>query len=472
MASLATLAAAHCGRRLSALKAAASMAALGSGTATTTMMMPSSSSMLLSRSSVAFLSTSSSSSSSGISALCSRLDADLAAMKEAGTFKTETVMSSPQGPVVTVVGADDAQDPTRQSKALNFCSNNYLGFSNHPRLAAAARASLDEFGFGLSSVRFICGTQTAHRELEKRIAEMHGADDAILYPSCFDANAGLFEAILTADDAIVSDELNHASIIDGVRLCKAKRFRFKHADVSDLKEKLAEAKAAGSRNILVATDGVFSMDGEVAPLPDIKKACDEFGAVLFVDECHATGVLGERLRGTDEYFGVHGKCWDIVNSTLGKALGGATGGYTAGPASIITTLRQKARPYLFSNSVSPAVVAASHAALDLLEESAPELSSKLQSNARRFRDGMTGAGFALGGVDHPIVPVMVGDARGAAELAAACRRRGLFVVAFSYPVVPKGKARVRVQLSAAHTAEMVDEAVATFKEAAKEVGVL
>jgi len=390
-------------------------------------------------------------------------------MKEAGTFKTETVMSSPQGPVVTVV---DPRDESKQNRALNFCSNNYLGFSNHPRLSAAARASLDEFGFGLSSVRFICGTQTAHRELEKRIAKMHGVDDAILYPSCFDANAGLFEAILGADDAIISDELNHASIIDGVRLCKAKRFRFKHADVSDLREKLSEAKTAGSRNILVATDGVFSMDGEVAPLVEIKKACDEFGAVLFVDECHATGVLGEKLRGTDEYFGVHGKCWDVVNSTLGKALGGATGGYTAGPSSIITTLRQKARPYLFSNSVSPAVVAASHAALDLLEESASELSSKLRSNAKRFREGMANAGFTLGGVDHPIVPVMVGDARGAAELAAACRKRGLFVVAFSYPVVPKGKARVRVQLSAAHTAEMVDEAVETFKVAAREVGIL
>ena len=430
MSSLATLSLTRCGRRIATWEAE-----LKSKTLT-----------MLSTASIRTFSSSTSSSSSpsgGIAALCQRLDADLSAMRSAGTFKTETVMTSPQGPRVTVA------DGNRQ--VLNFCSNNYLGFSNHPRLVAAARKSLDEFGFGLSSVRFICGTQSPHEALEKRIAELHGAEAAILYPSCFDANAGLFEAILTSEDAIVSDELNHASIIDGVRLCKAARYRFKHASVDDLKEKLKEARAAGARHVLVATDGVFSMDGEIAPLLEIKQACDDAGAVLFVDECHATGVLGEfhffrfrfrfrqrgreekekrreedrrgeerreekkifclkknslslsrstsdnfknkkskiktgaQLRGTDENFNAHGRVWDIVNSTLGKALGGATGGYTAGPARVVDTLRQKARPYLFSNSVSPAVVAASHAALDLLTESAGELAASLQSNTKRFR---------------------------------------------------------------------------------------
>lgn len=355
-------------------------------------------------------------------------------------------------------------------RVLNFCANNYLGLSNHPALVAAAHAALDSHGFGLSSVRFICGTQDIHTQLERRIAAFHGQDDAILYPSCFDANAGLFEALLGPGDAVISDELNHASIIDGIRLCKATRYRYKHANVDDLDAKLTEASAAGARVKLVATDGVFSMDGTVAPLPDILTVARKHGALVFIDECHATGVIGPGLRGTDEHYGMHGAP-DIVNSTLGKALGGATGGYTAGPAAVVATLRQRARPYLFSNSVAPTVVAASLAALDLVEGS-PALGDALRANTAAFRSGMTAAGFTIGAGDHPIVPVMLGDARIASEFAAKMLAKGIYVVGFSYPVVPKGKARIRVQLSVAHTPEMVEQAVATFTEVGKELGVV
>ena len=418
------------------------------------------------------------------------LEAGLAAMRDAGTFKTETQMLGAQGPVVGELGSGErvrssaprsprASLPTPSllsaavagdKHVLNFCANNYLGLSNHPSLVSAAHAALDTHGFGLSSVRFICGTQDIHKQLEKRLAAFHGQEDAILYPSCFDANAGLFEAILTKDDAIISDELNHASIIDGVRLCKAGRHRYAHADMKDLDRKLADADAAGARVKLVATDGVFSMDGTVAPLPEIVATARKHGALVFIDECHATGVIGATLRGTDEYYGMHGAP-DIVNSTLGKALGGATGGYTAASAAVVATLRQKARPYLFSNSVAPAVVAASLAALDLVERS-PELGDALRSNTARFRGAMRSAGFTIGAGDHPIVPVMLGDARLATAMAASMLDRGIYVVGFSYPVVPKGKARIRVQLSAAHTAEQVDEAVAAFVAVGRELGVV
>lgn len=422
------------------------------------------------------------------------LDAALDAMREAGTFKKESEIVGPQGQRVgewkkegrettahnvalPFFFSSHPDPPTYPSSAvadgrtvLNFCANNYLGLSNHPTLVAAAHAALDTHGFGLSSVRFICGTQDIHKQLERRIAAFHGQEDAILYPSCFDANAGLFEALLGPEDAILSDELNHASIIDGVRLCKASRFRYKHADPADLEAKLVEANAAGARVKLVATDGVFSMDGTIAPLPEIVDVARRHGALVFIDECHATGVIGPTLRDTDEHHGMHGGV-DIVNSTLGKALGGATGGYTAGPAAVVATLRQRARPYLFSNSVAPTVVAASLAALELVEGS-PALGDALRANTAAFRSGMTAAGFTIGAGDHPIVPVMLGDARVATEFAARMLARGVYVVGFSYPVVPKGKARIRVQLSAAHTPEMVEQAVATFTEVGQELGVV
>ena len=389
------------------------------------------------------------------------LSAELQSMKDAGTYKTERVITTRQSSAVGVTESDE--------QVINFCANNYLGLSGNEELASVASSTLDSHGFGLSSVRFICGTQDIHKQLEKEIAAFHGTDDYILYPSCFDANAGFFEATLSADDAIISDSLNHASIIDGIRLCKAARYRYEHMDMGDLEAKLIESKDARTR--LIVTDGVFSMDGDVAPLKDICDLADEHNAQVFIDECHATGLFGATGRGTPEHCGVDGRV-DIINSTLGKALGGATGGYTAGPQVVIDTLRQRSRPYLFSNTLAPPIVGASLRVFDMLKTST-DLVDSLRRNTHRFRDALESAGFELrGDRDHPIVPVMLGDARLASEMAAKMLSRGIYVVGFSYPVVPKGLARIRTQLSAAHTDEQIDKAAAAFVEVGREMGVI
>eukprot|EP00746_Dinoflagellata_sp_MGD_P065602 gnl/MRDRNA2_/MRDRNA2_27318_c0_seq1.p1 gnl/MRDRNA2_/MRDRNA2_27318_c0~~gnl/MRDRNA2_/MRDRNA2_27318_c0_seq1.p1 ORF type:complete len:420 (+),score=98.64 gnl/MRDRNA2_/MRDRNA2_27318_c0_seq1:71-1330(+) len=388
--------------------------------------------------------------------LLANCEAILQEAKEAGTYKVERVITTPQSAAVSV------QEST--SEVLNFCANNYLGLSNHPALVQAATDTLQTHGFGMSSVRFICGTQDIHKELERKIAAFHGMDDAILFPSCFDANAGIFEAVLGPEDAVITASLNHASIIDGIRLCKAKRFRYGHIDMADLEAKLIEAKDC--RIKLVVTDGVFSMDGDVAPLPEIRALADKYGAQLFVDECHATGVLGKTGRGTPELMNTK---VDIINTTLGKALGGATGGYTVGPQAVIDTLRQKARPYLFSNSVAPAVVGASLAALKLMEESG-HLLAQLQKNTKYFRTHMAAAGFNILGHDAcPIVPVLLKDARLAADFANKMLEKDIYVIGFSYPVVPKGQARIRVQLSGGHSDEQVKKAVDAFVQVGKEL---
>lgn len=385
------------------------------------------------------------------------LGAELGAIRESGLEKRERVIASPQGAAITVAGDGGG------SEVLNFCANNYLGLGNHPRLLEAARRGLDERGFGLSSVRFICGTQDLHRRLEKDLADFLGTDDAILYSSCFDANGGLFETLLGPEDAVVSDELNHASIIDGVRLCRARRLRYRNRDLDDLAAKLEECRDA--RRILIATDGVFSMDGTLAPLDRICEVADRFGALVMVDDSHATGFVGDTGRGTPERFGVADRV-DVITSTLGKALGGAAGGFTAARREIVALLRQRSRPYLFSNTLAPAIVSAAVAAVALLTSS-DELRRRLRENTARFREGMTAAGFRIPPGDHPIVPVMLGDARLAADLADDLLERGIYVIGFSFPVVPKGKARIRVQLSAAHTEAQVDRAVAAFAESAR-----
>ncbi|KAF8072613.1 hypothetical protein HT031_000273 [Scenedesmus sp. PABB004] len=387
--------------------------------------------------------------------LTARCRGALAEMRAGGTYKTEHPITTAQGATIGVEGRDQP--------VLNFCANNYLGLSNHPDVVAAARAALDSHGFGLSSVRFICGTQDLHKALEARISAFHGTQDTILYPSCFDANAGLFEALLGPDDAIISDELNHASIIDGVRLCKAKRYRFKHMDMADLDAKLTEAAAAGARVKLIATDGVFSMDGDIAPLGDIVSLARRHGAQVMADDCHATGFVGATGRGSDEHAGVPPGQVDIINSTLGKALGGATGGYTTGRADVIALLRQRARPYLFSNTLAPAVAAASVAVFDLLARST-ELRDTLADNTAYFRRRMAEEGFSIRPGTHPIVPIMLGDAALASRMAAAMLEKGIYVVGFSYPVVPRGAARIRVQLSAAHERAHLDAAIAAFVE--------
>lgn len=382
--------------------------------------------------------------------------AQIEEIKNAGTYKRERVITTPQEAVIKV------QQSTKP--VINFCANNYLGLSNHPDLVKAAKHTLDTHGFGLSSVRFICGTLDIHKELERKLAQFHGTEDTILFPSCFDANGGLFESILTAEDAVISDSLNHASIIDGIRLCKARRLRYQHLDMKDLEKQLQESQDCRLR--LIATDGVFSMDGDIAPLDKIVALAQKYNANIFVDECHATGFFGKTGRGTPEYFGVTNEI-DIVNSTLGKALGGATGGYTTGRKEVIDILRQKARPYLFSNSVAPSVVGASLAVIDLLTNST-ELRDRLMENTSLFRTKMKKAGFKISGNDEcPIAPVMLGDARLAAEFADDMLQRGIYVIGFSYPVVPKGEARIRVQLSAAHTKEQVEETVAAFIEVGK-----
>jgi len=379
-------------------------------------------------------------------------------IRAAGTWKEERLIASPQGAEILVNGR----------RVLNFCSNNYLGLSSHPRLLAAARAALDDRGYGLSSVRFICGTQDRHRELEGRLAAFFGFEDAILFSSCFDANGGVFEALLGEEDAVVSDALNHASIIDGIRLCKARRYRYAHADLADLAARLDEAKDA--RLVLVVTDGVFSMDGDLAPLDRICELAGRHGALVMVDDSHASGFVGRTGRGTPEHFGVLGQV-DLVTSTLGKALGGAAGGFVAARREIVDLCRQRARPYLFSNTLAPSIVGASLVALDLVAESTA-LRDRLMENARAFRDKMAAAGFQVRPGFHPIVPILLGEAKLAVEFARDLLDEGIYVVGFSFPVVPKGAARIRVQLSAAHAPEMVDRAVEAFVKVGRKRAVL
>lgn len=388
-----------------------------------------------------------------------RFRAELEQIREAGLYKDERVITTPQGVAIGVQGGTDV---------LNFCANNYLGLADDPQVLGAARAALEEFGFGLASVRFICGTQSQHKQLESAIADYLGKDDAILYPSCFDANAGLFETLLGADDAIISDELNHASIIDGVRLCKAQRFRYRNNDMDDLKAKLQEAQ--GARTRLIATDGVFSMDGTLARLDSIVALAREHDALVMVDDSHATGFVGPTGRGSAEHFGVLDQI-DIVTSTLGKALGGGSGGFTCARQPVVDLLRQRSRPYLFSNTVAPPIVGAAIQVFAMLAAST-ELRDRVEHNARRFRGAMSEAGFDIPDGSHPIVPVMLYDARLAQKMAERLLQLGIYVIGFSYPVVPKDMARIRVQLSAAHTDDHIDTAVAAFRQAGSELGVV
>ncbi|RAS68128.1 2-amino-3-ketobutyrate coenzyme A ligase [Lentzea atacamensis] len=370
-------------------------------------------------------------------------------IREAGLYKAERVIGTPQNAAVRVGQGDEV---------LNFCANNYLGLADHPRLIEAAKTALDEWGFGMASVRFICGTQEPHKELERKVSEFLATDDTILYSSCFDANGGLFETLLGAEDAIISDELNHASIIDGVRLSKARRYRYKNRDMDDLERQLKDS--ADARYRLIATDGVFSMDGYLAPLDEICDLAERYNALVMVDDSHAVGFTGPTGRGTPELFGVQDRV-DIVTGTLGKALGGASGGYTSGRAEIVELLRQRSRPYLFSNSLAPSITAAAIAALDMLSSSS-ELLTQLRSNTELFRRRMTEEGFDLLPGEHPIIPVMIGDAAEAARLADLLLEQGIYVIGFSYPVVPHGKARIRTQMSAAHTTQDVNRAVDAF----------
>ena len=383
----------------------------------------------------------------------------LEAIRAEGTYKDERIITTPQRPRI---------DTTRADRVLNMCANNYLGLSDHPALIQAAKESYDQWGFGLSSVRFICGTQGIHKELERKIAEFAGTDDAILYSSCFDANGGLFETILDAEDAVISDELNHASIIDGVRLCKAHRYRYKNNDMDDLRRQLQAARDAGCRTILIATDGVFSMDGYIANLKGICDLADEFGALTMVDDSHAVGFMGEHGRGTCEYCGVMGRV-DIITGTFGKAMGGASGGYTAARQEIVDLLRQRSRPYLFSNALAPAICAATLKTIELLTTST-ELRDRVHANAAYFRQKMEAAGFDLLPGEHPIVPVMLYDAKIAQEFAARMLEKGVYVVGFCYPVVPKGRDRIRTQISAGHTREDLDFAVDCFQAVKAEMG--
>ncbi|GMV13932.1 MAG: glycine C-acetyltransferase [Polyangiaceae bacterium] len=384
--------------------------------------------------------------------------AELAGIREAGLFKSERVITTPQGARISSAGKE----------VLNFCANNYLGLSSHPAVIAGAKRALDTHGFGMSSVRFICGTQDLHKALEARIARFFGSEDAILYSSCFDANGGLFEVLLGAEDAIISDALNHASIIDGIRLCKAERLRYPNGDMAALEEALKQA--AGRRLRMIATDGVFSMDGYLAKLDRICDLAERYDALVMVDDSHATGFIGPTGRGTPEHFGVLSRV-DVLTSTLGKALGGASGGFTTGRQEIVELLRQRSRPYLFSNTLAPAVAGASLAVFDLLDQSA-ELRERVMGNAARFRKGMLAAGFQIKEGIHPIVPVMIGDAKLAQDMAARLLEEGIYVIGFSYPVVPKGEARIRVQLSAQHEPAHVDQAIAAFTKVGRAMGVV
>ena len=387
------------------------------------------------------------------------LAARTAALVEDGLFKAERVISSSQDAHIRLGDG---------SEVINMCANNYLGLANHPVLIEAAHAALDKYGYGMASVRFICGTQTVHRELEERISTFLGMEDTILYSSCFDANTGLFETILDENDAVISDSLNHASLIDGIRLSKARRLRFASSDMNDLEARLGEA--ADARYRLIVTDGVFSMDGVFAKVPTIADLAERHDAMVMVDDSHAVGFVGARGHGTAEATGAEGRV-DILTGTFGKALGGASGGYTSGTAEMIGWLRQRSRPYLFSNSLAPAITATTLRALDLIEES-DELRLKLADNAALFRDGMEAAGFTLAGSGHPIIPVMLGDARIATEMAARLLEEGIYVVGFSFPVVPRGEARIRTQMSAAHTTSDVEQAVTKFTNVGREMGVV
>ena len=388
-----------------------------------------------------------------------RLRRETAELEGAGLLKRERVIAGAQGPVVRLADGREL---------VNLCANNYLGLANDPAVLAAAHRGLEEFGYGVASVRFICGTQSIHQELERRLSAFLGMDDTILYSSCFDANGGLFETLLGEADAVISDALNHASIIDGIRLCKARRLRYANSDLDELERALQDAKDARVR--LIATDGVFSMDGSIAKLGAICDLADRYDAMVMVDDSHATGFLGRTGRGSIEQAGVMGRV-DILTSTLGKALGGAAGGFTTARKEIVDLLRQRSRPYLFSNTLAPAIVGASIAVLDLLS-STTELRDRLMDNAMRFRDAMTAAGFQLREGFHPIVPVMLGDAKLAQDVASEMLKEGIYVVGFSYPVVPKGQARIRVQLSAAHTPEQIDRAVRAFTSVGKKLGVI
>ncbi|MEY9852199.1 glycine C-acetyltransferase [Leifsonia sp. EB41] len=378
------------------------------------------------------------------------LAAQLTEIEEAGLTKRERSIHGPQAALITADGAE----------VLNFCANNYLGLADHPALRDAAKAALDDWGYGMASVRFICGTQEQHLDLERRVSAFLGTEATILFSSCFDANGGVFETLFSAEDAIVSDELNHASIIDGIRLSKAQRFRYKNRDMDDLRAQLTAARDAGARHTVIVTDGVFSMDGYIAPLAEICDLADEFGALVFVDDSHAVGFVGEHGRGTPEFCGVADRV-DIYTGTFGKALGGASGGYVSSRQEVVDLLRQRARPYLFSNTLAPSIVAGTLAALDLLEQS-DELRARLVANAALFRELMTDAGFDLLPGEHPIVPVMFGDAALTARIADEMQKHGVYVTAFSFPVVPRGKARIRVQLSAAHTDDEIRRCVAAF----------
>lgn len=390
------------------------------------------------------------------------LQNEIATIKDNGLYKSERIIVSEQGPEIEVAG--------RNNKVLNFCANNYLGLSSHPQVIEAAKHALDSHGYGMSSVRFICGTQDIHRELEKKIAEFCGTDDTILYAACFDANGGVFEPLLTEQDAIISDELNHASIIDGVRLCKAKRYRYKCADMTDLEEKLQQAKAENARFIMIATDAVFSMDGTIAPLDKICDLADEYGALVMTDECHSMGFMGAKGRGVTELCNATGRV-DIITGTLGKALGGGIGGFTTGRQEIIDILRQRSRPYLFSNSLPPSVVGASIEIFNLLSTTT-QLRDTLEENTKYFRSKMEALGFDIKSGTHPIVPIMLYDAVLAQTFAKELLDEDIYVVGFFFPVVPKGLARIRVQISAAHTQEHLDKAIAGFEKIGKKLGVI
>ncbi len=388
-----------------------------------------------------------------------KLASELEEIKKAGLYKTERIITTPQG-------ADIKTQDGRE--VINFCANNYLGLSAHPKVLEAAKKSIDSHGFGMSSVRFICGTQDIHKTLEKKISEFLGTEDTILYAAAFDANGGVFEPLFGPEDAIISDELNHASIIDGVRLCKAQRFRYKNNDMSDLEEQLKAA--AGCKNKIIVTDGVFSMDGTIAKLDEICDLADKYGATTMIDECHSTGFMGKTGRGTHEFRGVMGRI-EIITGTLGKALGGASGGFTSGKKEIIELLRQRSRPYLFSNTLAPSITGASIAVIDLLSETTA-LRDKLEANTKYFREKMTAAGFDIKAGEHPIVPIMLYDAVLSQQFAQKLLDKGIYVIGFYFPVVPKGKARIRVQISAVHEKEHLDKAIAAFTEVGKELGVL
>lgn len=389
------------------------------------------------------------------------LEKELSAIKEAGLYKKERIIVTPQGADIKTVDGKEV---------INFCANNYLGLSSHPRILTAAKKAIDTHGFGMSSVRFICGTQDIHKTLEKKIAEFLGTEDTILYAAAFDANGGVFEPLFGVEDAIISDELNHASIIDGVRLCKAMRYRYKHNNMDDLEQQLKDARAAGAKQIVIVTDGAFSMDGTIAQLDKICDLADKYKALVMTDECHSSGFLGKTGRGVPEHCGVMGRV-DIITGTLGKALGGALGGFTSGRKEIIELLRQRSRPYLFSNTLAPAIVGASIEVFNLLSETT-DLRDKLERNTKYFREAMTKAGFDIKPGVHPIVPIMLYEAPLAQKFAELLLEKGIYVIGFFYPVVAKGQARIRVQISAAHDQHHLDKAIRAFTEVGKELGVI